>query len=339
MTAFVKHTRPSIGAVRRVLLPVEPDFALARTVVGEHLSPTPLIASRLGDREILLKLETFQPTGSFKIRGAIVAAAALPSGSRIVTASAGNHALGIAWASARLGVPATVVIAETASAAKRFALEQLPVELIIHGRDYDAAELHGLQLAADPGRRATYVSPYNDPNVIAGHATMLDEILEQHPSGRPLVLVVPGGGGGLLAGIAIRAGVRSIKQRPISVYGVESERSTGLSSSVRAGHWTEVEVGRTVADGLAGNLERGSITVDLLQGRITGFVTVSEDQIADAIRALARDHGLIAEGAGAAALAAIRSGAIPEADGDLVAIVSGRNIALPTLAAILNAQP
>lgn len=338
MTSTAKDTALSTIVVRRVRLPVERDFDRARAIVREHLSPTPLIASRSGARELLLKLETFQPTGSFKIRGAIAAAAALPPGSRIVTASAGNHALGIAWASARLSIPATVVIAETASTAKRSALEALPVELVIHGRDYDAAEAHGLLLAADPARRATYVSPYNDPHVVAGHASMLDEILEQVLSDRPLTLVVPGGGGGLLAGIALRAEALATAERPISVYGVESERSTGLSSSVRAGHWTEIEVGRTVADGLAGNLERGSITVDLLQGRIAGFVTVSEDQIADAIRAMVRDHGLVAEGAGAAALAAIRSGAIPAVDGDLVAVVSGRNIALPTLAAIIDAQ-
>ncbi len=336
MTHSVEDT-PAKSSIRQVRPPVGQDFERARTVIREHLAPTPLIVSQSTGPETLLKLESFQPTGSFKIRGAIAAAATLPPGSRIVTASAGNHALGIAWASARLGVPATVVIAETASPAKRSALELLPVELIIHGRDYDAAEAHGLLLAADAGRRATYVSPYNDPHVIAGHASMLDEILEQRPGDRPLTLVVPGGGGGLLAGIALRARALATSLRPISVYGVESERSTGLSSSVRAGRWTEVKVGRTFADGLAGNLERGSITVDLLQERIDGFVTVSDDQIAEAIRALARDHGLIAEGAGVAALAAIRSGMIPERDGDLVAIVSGRNIALPALAAILGA--
>ena len=318
-------------------LPIARDFERARAVIGEHLPPTPLIGTIVAGREVLLKLETFQPTGAFKVRGAIAAMSALPAGSRVVTASAGNHALGIAWASVRLGVPATVVIAETASPAKRSALEALPVELIVHGPDYDAAEAHGLLLAADPERRATYVSPYNDPHVIAGHATILDEILAQRASDRPLTVVVPGGGGGLLAGIALRAEALATVHRPITIHGVESAQSTALSTSVKAGTWTEVEVGRTVADGLAGNLEPGSITVDLLQGRIAGFVTVSDEQIGDAIRALVRDHGLVAEGGGAASVAAIRSGAIPEVEGDLVAIVSGRNIALPVLAAILGA--
>ena len=324
-------------AIRAVPHPVARDFERARAVVAKHLPPTPLINSIVAGREILLKLETFQPTGSFKVRGAIAAMSALPAGSRVVTASAGNHALGIAWASVRLGVSATVVIAETASPAKRSALEALPVELIVHGPDYDAAEAHGLLVAADPERHATYVSPYNDPHVIAGHATVLDEILAQRTSDRPLTVVVPGGGGGLLAGIALRAKVLASVHRPITIHGVESSQSTGLSTSVRAGRWTEVEIGRTVADGLAGNLEPGSITVDLLKGKTAGFVTVSDEQIGDAIRALVRSHGLVAEGGGAAALAAIRSGAIPEGEGDLVAIVSGRNIALPVLAAILGA--
>ncbi|MGI8483391.1 MAG: pyridoxal-phosphate dependent enzyme, partial [Thermomicrobiales bacterium] len=118
-----------------------------------------------------LKLESMQPTGSFKVRGAIAACSALPAGSRIVTASAGNHALGTAWASAKLGVPATVVVAETASSAKREALAKLPIELIVHGRDYDTAEAFGIRLAADPNRHATFVSPYNDPQVIAGQST------------------------------------------------------------------------------------------------------------------------------------------------------------------------
>ncbi|CAA9567660.1 MAG: Threonine dehydratase [uncultured Thermomicrobiales bacterium] len=326
------------AAIRAVPLPVAPDFERAREIIGEHLPPTPLITSSVAGSEVLLKLETFQPTGSFKVRGAIAAMSALPPGSRVVTASAGNHALGIAWASVRLGVPTTVVIAETASPAKRSALEALPVELIVHGPDYDGAEAYGLLLAADPERRATYVSPYNDPHVIAGHATILDEILAQRASDRPLTVIVPGGGGGLLAGVALRAATLATPHRPIAIYGVESAQSTGLSTSVRAGTWTAVEIGRTVADGLAGNLEPGSITVELLKGRVAGFVTVSDEQIGDTIRTLAQGHGLVAEGGGAASLAAIRSGAIPDVEGDLVAIVSGRNIALPVLAAILSGQ-
>lgn len=310
----------------------------ARNAVRAYLSPTPLIESDVDGRGCHLKLETFQPSGAFKVRGAIAAASRLPSGSRIVTASAGNHALGIAWAAAQLDIPATVVIAETASAAKRAALERLPIDLVIHGSTYDEAEALALHLATDPGRRATFVSPYNDPDVIAGQATIVDEILDQVPGTGPLTIIVPGGGGGLLAGCAIRARERAIPERPIRLVGVESAQSRGLSASVRAGETVVVDIGTTIADGLAGNLEPGSITVALLRDAPIEMVAVTDEQIAEGIRLLVRQHGIVAEGAGAAAVAALHAGLIPDqdGDGDIVAIVSGRNIALPVLAGILE---
>jgi len=323
--------------LRPVTLPDSLALALARDAVRAHLSPTPMVTSALAGQRCFLKLETFQPSGSFKVRGAVAAASRLPPESRIVTASAGNHALGIAWASQRLGIPATVVIAETASPAKRAALELLPIELVIHGSTYDEAEAFALSLATDPARRATYVSPYNDPDVVAGQATILDEILDQVPAPGPLTLVVPGGGGGLLAGCAIQARERATPERPIRIVGVESSRSLGLSASVDAGQTVVIEVGTTIADGLAGNLEPGSITVTLLRDADVSMVSVTDDQIASAIRFLVRQPGIVAEGAGAAAVAALHAGLIPTRDeaGQTVAIVSGRNIALPALAAIL----
>lgn len=323
---------------RSVALPDAVTLAHAREAVRTHLTPTPVIESAIAGHRCLLKLETLQPSGSFKVRGAIAAASRLEPRNRIVTASAGNHALGIAWAAQRLGIPATVVIAATASPAKRGALEQLPVELVIHGATYDEAEAFALGLAADPERRATFVSPYNDPDVVAGQATILDEIIDQTPGRGPLTVVVPGGGGGLLAGCTVRAQERTTPERPIRIIGVESAQSLGLSASVRAGQTVTIEVGMTIADGLAGNLEPGSITVALLREAPVEMVAVTDDQIADAIRLLARSHGIVAEGAGAVAVAALRAGLIRdhEDQGDSVAIVSGRNIALPVLAGILQ---
>ncbi len=322
---------------RTVTLPDAAAMSHARDAVRAHLSPTPMIESDIGGHHCHLKLETFQPSGAFKVRGAIAAASRLPPGSQIVTASAGNHALGIAWAAARLGIPATVVIAESASLAKRAALERLPIELLVHGATYDEAEAFALSLATDPARRATFVSPYNDPDVVAGQATILDEILDQVSGSGPLTVAVPGGGGGLLAGCAIRARDRSTPERPIRITGVESAQSLGLSASVRVGTTVTVDVGPTVADGLAGNLEPGSITVALLRDAGVEMVAVTDQQIAGAVRLLVREHGIVAEGAGAAAIAALHAGLIAEQDeeGHTVAIVSGRNIALSTLASIL----
>ncbi len=325
---------------RSVALPDAATLARARDAVRTHLAPTPMIGSTIGGRTCQLKLETFQPSGAFKVRGAIAAASRLPPGSRIVTASAGNHALGIAWAAARLGIPATVVIAETSSPAKRAALARLPIELLIHGATYDEAEAFALALAAGPARQATFVSPYNDPDVVAGQATVIDEILDQAPDRGPLTVIVPGGGGGLLAGCAIRARDRATPERPIRIVGVESAVSLGLSASVRAGETIMVDIGTTIADGLAGNLEPGSITVALLRDASVEMVAITDEQIAESIWFLVRQHGIVAEGAGAAAVAALQAGLVPNRDGEgaTVAIVSGRNIALSTLASILAGQ-
>jgi len=318
---------------RPVRAPAEADLAHARRTITEHLDPTPLVATSIPGTTCHLKLESLQPTGSFKVRGALAAVAAVPEGGRILAASAGNHALGIAWASQRLGIPATVVIAETASPAKRAKLEALPIELIRYGQSYDEAEAYTIGLARNLHAGTVFISAYNDPLVIAGAATVLDEIVDQRPSNGPLTVIVPASGGGLLAGIALRASRLSNDEAPITVVGVEVANSPAMSAALEAGHAVDVPVGATIADGLAGNIEPGSVTINLIRGRVDGVVAVTESEIHDALRFLASEHGLIAEGAGAAALAAVLSGKVT-AGGEVVAIVSGRNIALPQLAGI-----
>ena len=245
---------------RQVSEPTKQDLLRAAEVVADHLSPTPLIASPLlGDR-VLLKLETFQPTGSFKVRGGLAAVANMldtdPIG-RVVTASAGNHGLGVAYAARALGVPATIVLPENASSAKRSALERFGggVDVVVHGQTYDESEAYAMSLATEGAR---FVSAYNDPHVIAGQATITLELFEQAADLR--AIVVPVGGGGLLAGIALAA-----SQRPgIDVYGVEADASPAVSVSVAAGHVVEIEEEPTIADGLAGNVELGSVTIPLI---------------------------------------------------------------------------
>ncbi|MGB3328431.1 MAG: pyridoxal-phosphate dependent enzyme [Thermomicrobiales bacterium] len=326
---------------RHVPTPTAADLAAAREAVAANLAPTPLIPSPAAGDGVWLKLETFQPTGSFKVRGAIAACAALPPGSRVVTASAGNHGLGIGWASGRLGIPATIVVAETASPAKRDAIARMPVELILHGTSVDAAEFLAMDLAADPARAATYVSPYNDPHVIAGQSTLLDEVVAQVPgdgTGRPLTVVAGVGGGGLVSGLALRAAELSTPQRPITVVGVEAAESMALSAAVSHGDTIEVPIGDTIADGLSGNLEPGAITADIIRSHGVHLLAAPEQDLHRTVRWLVRNHGLVTEGAGAAPLAAQLAGAIGGTNGDVVLVVSGRNIALPKLAAIL-AEP
>ena len=324
---------------RPVQLPTEEDFATAREVIARHLAPTPLLPTPLG-KSTWLKMESFQPTGSFKVRGALAAMSAAPEDRNLITASAGNHALGIAHAGSLLDRKAMVVVPETASQAKTEQLRKLPVQLVTHGESYDEAEAWAISRADAPAKDVEFLSPYNDPHVIAGQATMLDEIMEQHTSDRPLTIVAGAGGGGLLSGLGLRATQLTTDARPIRIVGVEAEASPGLSSAIEAGRVEMIEIEDTIADGLAGNLEPGSITVELVKRHVAELVSVTDDEIGEAIRWLVKTHGFVAEGAGAATIAAIQAGMVADEylDGDVVVIVTGRNIALPTLSAVLRGE-
>jgi threonine dehydratase len=314
--------------IRRVDPPTPSDFEHALSVVTEHLAPTPLVPSPVAPATFL-KLDCLTPAGSFKLRGALAALAALTDGQRaagVVTASAGNHALGVLYAAAELGVNATVVVPRTASAAKVSKLRRLGGQLIEYGDDYDAAEAHALSLAAESGY---FLSAYNDPHIIAGQATMGPEIRAVLDG--PLTVVAPVGGGGLLAGLSLWAAAEG----NVSVVGVESAASQGLSAAVAAGEVVTVPVGPTLADGLAGNLEPGSITPAIVAAQKATLTTVDEAEIRTAIRYLAEEHGLVVEGSGAAGLAAVQAGKVPS-DVPTVVIITGRNIATPTFAEVLT---
>ena len=299
----------------------------AREVIAAALPPTPVIASPGLGEGVHLKLESFQPTGSFKVRGALAALSAAGSGHGVVTASTGNHALGVAWAAHRLGIPATLVVPASTSPAKLAALQRLPATVIVHGGSYEDADQHA---RARAGNDLRYLSSSSDPDVIAGQATIGSELLAQLPGTFTVVCGV--GGGGLASGLGLAAS----RADPMSVIGVEAAASPAMSTALRAGTVIPVNVADTLADGLAGNLEPGAISVGLIREHLDGLVPVTEEQIADAIRYLAREHGLVAEGAGAAPVAAILAGTIPVA-GQAVAIISGRNITLQALAQVLQA--
>jgi threonine dehydratase len=321
-----------VEGTRAVAEPTEADLERARALVAAHLPPTPVVPLELPDGrgEMLAKLECLQPTGSFKVRGALAALAAVAEragpGARVVTASAGNHALGVVLASRRLGVPATVVVPRTASAAKLDALRRLGASLVEHGAGYEEAERHALRLAADG---AAFVSAYNDPQVIAGQATCAWELAGQVAG--ELTVVVPIGGGGLLAGTALWAAGRP----DVRVVGVEAAASRGLTAALRAGRVVEVPVGATLADGLAGNLEPGSVTPALVAGRVHAFAAVTEAEIEAAVRFLALGCGLVVEGAGAVGVAALLAGKVP-LHGRTVVLLTGRNIAAGDLARVLE---
>lgn len=301
-------------------------LARAHEVVAAALPATPLVRSTGLGQGVLLKLESFQPTGSFKVRGALAALAAAGDGIGVVTASSGNHALGVAWAAERLGISATLVVPVSTSPAKLDSLRRFQATVVIHGDGYEHAERHARSLATGGLR---YVSASSNPDVIAGQATIGAELLAQLPG--PLTVVCGVGGGALASGLGL---VASASGR-MSVIGVEAAASLAMSTAVNAGVVIPVEVGKTLADGLAGNLEPGIITVDLIRQHVGRLISVTEEQIADAIRYLAREHGIVAEGSGAASVAAILAGAIP-VNGQTVAIITGRNITFQALADVLQ---
>jgi threonine dehydratase len=319
--------------MRVVAQPEPAHFEAAWAEVRRFLPVTPVVAVPQLAPGVLVKLETLQPTGSFKVRGGLAAVAATlradPNRS-VIGSSAGNHGLGLAYAASVLGARVTVIVPRLASAAKVSAIQQFDVRLVLHGEGYSEAEAHALDLAAADGSR--YVSPYNDPDVIAGQGTIARELLEQVPDLG--TVVVPSGGGGLLAGITL-----GLAGSGVRVIGVESEASPSMSAALASGGIVPISVEPTLADGLSGNLEAGAVTVDVALEHQVEVLTVSEADIRSAMAFSVYKMGLVLEGAGAVGVAAMRSGKIA-ADPDgraTVVLLTGRNVAPALLEEVLHA--
>ena len=296
----------------------------ARERISNVVRRTPVercrwLANGLG-REIWLKLECFQVTGSFKLRGAMARLSRLTDAEKargVLTVSAGNHGLAVAHCAEALKLDATIVVPESASRAKVAGLGRYPVTLVERGESYGEAERIARQMERDT--RATFVSPYNDEEVIAGQGTVALEILEDAP--HIDAIVAPVGGGGLIAGIAIAA--HAINPH-IKVYGVEPAASPTMSESLRAGRVIEIKEEETIADGLAGNIEPGSMTFPIVEQLVDGMILVSEDSIKDAIGRVAREEHLMIEGSAAASIAALTDARLEGRK--VAAVITGRNI-------------
>ena len=318
--------------------PTLDDVYRARQRVGPLVRRTPLLPSAwlagACGADVHLKLESLQLTRSFKIRGALNAIAAVAAAGgpdvSVVTASAGNHGLALACAAKVARVPVTIFTPAGAPAAKLEPIAQYGATLHAVATDYDDAERRALAYAAEHG--AVYVSPYSHPDVIAGAGTVALEVLDELPDVD--TILVPVGGGGLVSGIALAAkGVRPSTR----VVGVEAANNPVFARSLAAGTVTHVDVLPTIADGLAGNLEPGSLTFEMVRDLVDDMVVVSEDGLRAAIRGLAAHEHLIAEGAGVPAVAALLSGRVDVSGRRTVAIVSGANIDVALLAEVLSA--
>lgn len=277
--------------------------------------------------DLYLKWENRQVTGSFKIRGALNKVLSLEAWEQqrgLVTASAGNHGQGVAFAGRLVGAPVIVFASDHAVPSKIEAMRALGADVRLVEGGYEAAERAAQAYAEET--QTTWISAYNDVQVVAGQATVGLEILEQLAPERPGTVVVPVGGGGLIAGIG--AALLGVKPRP-RIVGVQSVASPFLYALYNHGTQHGVVELESLADGLAGAVETSSITIPLARRFVDDFVLVTEDQIASAIAYAWRKHGETIEGSAAVALAAVMSRRISRRnmnEGPLVAVMSGGNI-------------
>ena len=305
---------------------------VAPQLVG-HIVRTPLThfsgASETRDSTLLMKCEHQQRTGSFKLRGGLSKILDLSAEERdrgVVTASSGNHGLGIAQALKSMGGRGVVCLPETASPAKRAALSRFAVELRTLGRVPGETEALARALSADLGM--TYVSPTNDLDVIAGQGTVGLELVEQL-EGRALdAVVVAVGGGGLMAGVA--AAVKDALP-DTCVIGASAANDAAMFACVQAGEVVEIDGLPTISDGTAGNIEPGAITLPLCTELVDEWILVSEEQICAALRlVIDTEHQLIEGAAATAVAAAVEAGRARP--GQTVAVIScGANISTSTL--------
>jgi threonine dehydratase len=268
--------------------------------IKRWLAPTPCIASRqplVGDTELFYKAENLQQTGSFKFRGALAKLTSLSTDIPAITASSGNHGLALATAAKITGHELTVVLPKTVALEKLSKIKALGVEAILHSNDSGLAEQHAQALAKEQGK--IYVSPYNDPQVIAGQGTIALELLEQLP--RLDVVYVSIGGGGLISGIGSVLKAFSPQTR---VVGVSAKNSAALAASIRAGQMVDVEHSDTLADGCAGSVDGDSMTLPLGSEVIDALIDCSEEQIEEGLRHIAWTEKMLVEGSAGLALAA-----------------------------------
>jgi threonine dehydratase len=316
------------------------DVHAARQRIAPYVRRTPLLESswlsELAGAPVRLKLESLQITNSFKARGALNAAAAIleraPGAAaplrRLVTASAGNHGRALAYAAERFGLSLVVFTPRDAPRAKLDHIAAHGADLRAFAATYEDSERLAKEYAAAEG--VTYISPYSHPDVIAGAATIALEIIEDWPEVD--AFLVPVGGGGLVSGIA--AAAKALSGR-VEIVGVEAEASPAFHTSLAAGRITEVEVRPTIADGLAGNMDPETITFSYVQRYVDRVMLAPEGAIEGAVRDLAMREHVVAEGAGATAVAALVGG-VSMAGRRVAVVVSGSNIDAARLARLLS---
>jgi threonine dehydratase len=311
------------------------DIEEARERIKEqiYLSPFPYseTVSRMTGNRVFFKLENLQMTGSFKERGALNRLLTLtPEQAQrgVITASAGNHGMAVAFQCQRLNMAATIVMPVTAPLIKITRVRQYGAQSILHGSDYDSALAEALRLSQES--RLTFVSPFDDPFIVAGQGTIGLELYEQNPDLE--AVIVPVGGGGLIAGIALA--LKTLKPK-IRVIGVQAEAVPSMQAALENGKPVQVPPATTIADGIAVRAV-GATPLELVKRYVDEIVTVSEGEIANAVLLLLEIEKTVAEGAAATALAAVINKKVSLSKKNVGLIVSGGNIDMNLIARIIE---
>ncbi|WP_408955434.1 threonine ammonia-lyase [Natroniella sp. ANB-PHB2] len=287
--------------------------------------------SEISNNDIYLKLENLQRTGSFKIRGAYNKIANLSYKEKeygVIASSAGNHAQGVALAATEYGIDSTIIMPQGAPIAKVAATKNYGSQVVLYGSVYDESYLKAQEICQETG--ATFISPFNDQDIIAGQGTIGLEVIEQ--LAELDLILVPIGGGGLISGVAL-----AIKEYnpEVKVIGVEAENAASMRGSLAKGEIITLDSAATIADGIAVK-KPGSLTYQICQEYIDQIITVTEEEITKAILMLLERAKLMVEGAGAVTVAALLSQKLNARNKKVVAVISGGNIDVNMIARIIE---
>lgn len=306
----------------------------ARERLAPHVRETPVVTSYTfsegAGRDVRMKLENLQRTGAFKLRGALNKVLSLDDATRargMVAASAGNHAQGLALAATLAGSRATIVMPESTALIKVRRTEDYGAEVVLHGASWDESHARATAIAEERG--ALYVHPFDDPEIIAGQGTCALELLEQLPELR--TVVVPIGGGGLVAGVALA--VKALRPE-VRVVGVQAKGADAMVRSFHAGERRSVQPPRTIAEGIRVGTP-GALTFELVRRHVDECVTVEEHEIVDAVLQTLSKSKVVAETAAVVGVAALAAGRVGGED-PVCAILSGGNIDLNFLGSLIQ---
>lgn len=312
-------------------------FAAQKTIAGQvvrtPLIPSPFLSEKAG-APFLLKMETMQPTGAFKLRGATNAILSAPAGTKAVTCcSTGNHGRGVAYAARQQGIRATICMSSLVPQNKVDRIRALGAEVRIIGTSQDDAMAECLRLCETDG--FVDISPFDDRHVISGQGTVGLEMLQDRPDLE--MLLVPLSGGGLAGGVALAA--KAINP-DIRVIGISMDRGAAMDASIRAGHPVEVTEVASLADSLGGGIGLNNrLSFSLCRTLLDDIVLVSEEEIYRALQTLYFEDSHIAEGASVVGIAALLADKLPKAKGPIATIVTGRNVDMAQFTDVISGRP